>query len=352
MLLEYKSALSAHSKASAKDLAALNARYDNKLNAAAKRGIKITVDYVALGVSLADGKRIAESLPKFWNIVYTEQFATQMSSDISTLRWTEDSFDLTSTIGLQEADIQLTKLKEGVELLAADPRLRGIRDFRGATAADLRGYIDEFRSIFFDPLFLNAFNSNDTLTKVYKQDLRLEIQELDREVTELNDRLAEIRKFQGGSQSGGANNGAARDTAQLDGNALSTVVALAEQAALSSYLQESLDARYSLIKQRAMLSTRLDRITFEDGSEKINGSFIETALARYKTITTSYSDILTRAQAVLQANTPSFYTVITQPDTEGSLIAKRDLLFIALAIALGGMLAIIAALVWPQRQDG
>ena len=48
--------------------------------------------------------------------------------------------------------------------------------------------------------------------------------------------------------------------------------------------------------------------------------------------------------------TPSFYSIVTQPRTEGSLIAKRDLLFIALALALGGMLAIIAALVWPQSQ--
>ena len=54
---------------------------------------------------------------------------------------------------------------------------------------------------------------------------------------------------------------------------------------------------------------------------------------------------------MLQANTPSFYNVMTQPDnTEGSLMAKRDVLFIALALALGGMLAIIAALVWPKPE--
>ena len=179
-------------------------------------------------------------------------------------------------------------------------------------------------------------------------DLRFEIQEIDREVAELNDRLAEIRKFQGGAQSGGVNSGGPGDRAQLDGGALSTVVNLAEQAALSSYLEQSLDSRYELIKQRAMLSTRLDRITPESGPGQVSESFIETAVSRYETITSSYADILTKAQAILQANTPSFYAVITQPDTEDSLITERDLLFIALAIALGGMLAIIVALVWPR----
>ena len=352
VLMEYKAALSANSKASAEDLASLNARYQRKLDAAAKRGLKITLNYVALGVSLMEGERVAALLPKSWNRVYTEQFATQISSDIATLRWTEYSFDLSSAIGLQEADIQLKNLRNGVELLATDDRLKGVKNFRGTTAADLRGYIDDFRSIFFDPLFRYAFNREGTLAKVYAQDLRFEIQEIDREVAELNDRLAEIRKFQGTARSDAVNTNGARDMAQLDGSALSTVVNLAEQAALSSYLQASLDARYELIKKRAMLSTRLDRITADANSGQISESFIETAIARYETITSSYADILIKAQSVLQANTPAFYAVTTQPDTDGSLIGKRDLLFIALAIALGGMLAVIAALVWPQRQDG
>jgi len=350
VLAEYKAALSANSKASTEDLIALNARYQSKLDAAAKRGIKIMVDYVDLGVPLKEGERIAELLPKLWNTVYTEQFATQISPEIATLRWTSYNFDVTSAIGLQEADIQLTNLKKGVELLAADHRLRGVKSFRGTTAADLNGYVDEFRSIFFDPLSLYAFNRDDTLTRIYAQDLRFEIQELDKEISELNERLAEVRRFQGGARSGAAANGGARDTAQLDGSALSAVVNLAEQAALSSYLQESLDTRFELNKQRATLSTRLERITSDTVSGQVSESFIETAVTRYETITSSYADILTKAQAVLQANTPSFYNVMTQPDTEGSLIAKRDLLFIALALALGGMLAIIAALVWPKPE--
>ena len=165
VLEEYKAALAANNKASVQDLAALNKRYDLKLNAAAKRGLKIVVDYVALEISRDDGARIAALL--LWNRIYTTQFSTQISSDIATLRWTDREFDITSAIGLQEADVQLQNLKRGVELIATDDRLRGIQSDDGSLAADLVGYIDDFRSIFFDPLFLGAFSKDDTLTRLH-----------------------------------------------------------------------------------------------------------------------------------------------------------------------------------------
>ena len=349
VLEEYKLALSANSKASAQDLAKLNERYDLKLNAAAKRGLKIMVDYASLETSKHEGAKIAVLLPKLWNQVYTSQFTTQMSSDIASLRWTEREFDLTSAIGLQEADVQLRNLKRGVKLITEDDRLRGIKSADGILAADISGQIDDFRSIFFDPLFLGAFRKSDTLARVYTQDLQFGISELDREIEELNNRLKDIRDFQNGVQS--APNRDRTDSPQLDGDALSAVVNLAEQAALSSYLQNSLDLRYDLIKQLAAATTRLERINLDTSDAQIDDSFVELAMTRYQSITRNYADILRKSQAILIAKTPSFYSVVTQPDTEGEMVSQRDLLLIALAIAMGGVFAIIAALVWPQRTD-
>lgn len=350
VLLEYKAALAANSKASMQDLATLNARYEAKLAAASKRGLKITVDYVALGVTKDEGRRIAELLPGIWNKVYTEQFATRLPAEIGSLRWTANRFDLTSAIGLQEADVQLVNLAQGAELIAQDDRFKGIRSDQGSLAGELAGYIKEYRSIFFDPLYLAAFRKNATLARIYTQDLQLEIDELEQEIAEVNQRLTDIRQFQGGARAAGASS--AREATQLDGSALSTVVDLAEQAALSSYLQESLDLRYELSQRLGGLYTRLARINSNAGeSATVGDDFIAIAIERYNTITQSYEDILKRAQTLANASTPAFYSVMTQPDTEGSLIAKRDLLFLALALALGGMLAVIAALVWPQRQS-
>ena len=72
-------------------------------------------------------------------------------------------------------------------------------------------------------------------------------------------------------------------------------------------------------------------------------------LIRYGNTITGYRDLVTKALSITKARTPEFYAVMTQPEVDGQLIEKRDLLFIALALALGGMLAIVAALVCPSR---
>ena len=86
--------------------------------------------------------------------------------------------------------------------------------------------------------------------------------------------------------------------------------------------------------------------------KSVTGGFIEKATERYVSIITGYDDMFNKAREIAGATTPSFYSITTQPATEGTLIAKRDLLFLALLTALGGMLAVIVALVWPTRQSG
>ena len=80
----------------------------------------------------------------------------------------------------------------------------------------------------------------------------------------------------------------------------------------------------------------------------LSEEFLTIASARLENIKSQYSSLLTEAQATARSETPTLYAVTSQIQGE-KLIAKRDLLFIALALALGGMLAVIAALIWPQK---
>ena len=175
---------------------------------------------------------------------------------------------------------------------------------------------------------------------------------LDSEIAELDRRLETIVSV-GGSRKI-ANGGRAQDSAPgLDGGAFSQVISLAEQASLSKYIETTLEKRYELIEQKASLQARIERMRPDNSSKvDVSGGFVDQATERYQTIVAGYDDMLTKAKEIASATTPSFYSVITQPDTEGSLVHKRDLLFLALAIALGGMLAVIAALVWPQHHYG
>ena len=106
-------------------------------------------------------------------------------------------------------------LKKGTQLLSADSRLRGLKNERETSASDLSAYIDDFRAILFEPLYLGAFETSSSLSRVYERDIRRKIAELDEEITEVNTRLSDIRSFQAGAQRGSSTS--VREGALLDG---------------------------------------------------------------------------------------------------------------------------------------
>ena len=353
VLVEYEAALSANSKASAETLAAINERYQKKLTATAKRGLKISVDYVELEISKEVGQQLAVDLATTWNTVFTTQFKTQISPEVISQRVPLYQLDVTSTVGFLAAENQLKQVEQGVAVLAKDGRLAGLSTDYGTTASDLMGYLEDFRTIYFDPLYVNAFAQNSTLSRTYQRDTQLQIEELSEDIGELNNRLADIQQFQGGL--GGGASSPSRDArnngAQYDGSALTEVISLAERTALSSYLEETLNLRLDLISERAQLQTKLKRLQEASAGNDtaVNEQFISAAVARYNDVITAYGALIASAREMLIAETPSYFSPITQPATSGKLLERRDFLFIALALALGGMLAVISALLWPQK---
>ena len=229
VLAEYNAALEGNSKTSAQDLAALNARYERKLERPQSEAFKITVDYVGLGITKEAGAQVAEKLLQLWNQVYTEQFVTLLPSKILGLRWTNDVHDLTTTIGLQEASIQIDAIEAGIEAILGDGRLIGLLNMHNVNATDIKTYLGKFREIYFEPLFLAAFESDTSLTRVYERDIALQIKVLDAEIEELNGRLAALGNL-GASRQLKNGSGLQESGPGLDGGAFSQVVSLAEQA--------------------------------------------------------------------------------------------------------------------------
>ena len=350
--LEYEAALVANKNADAPTIAAINDRYQQKISATAKRGLKISVGFVALDLSRDAGEQLAVDLANAWNRIFTTQFKTRFNPEvISSLP--RDAMDLTSTVGFLAAENQLKLVEKGAEVLAQDGRLAGLTDSSGFTAYDLLGYLTDFRTIYFDPLYLNAFAQRSALSDLYFRDTQLEIDELSDEIEELNIRLSNIQTFQ---QGGSGKSGATKEggSAQFDSSGLNAVVSLAEKAALSGYLEQTLNLRSALSTERSVLKKRLRRIsnaTQGGANAAISEEFIQVAVDRYEEVMSSYGALIELARDMLIKQTPSYFSPITEPDTLGKWLELRDFLFIALALALGGMLAIIAALVWPQRDE-
>ena len=107
------------------------------------------------------------------------------------------------------------------------------------------------------------------LSSVYRRDLRLQLDELDAQMAELNSRISVIQELQqrsSNTQAASNGNSSIRGQIQLEGDALGQVVNLSRAASLAEYLQETLDERLKLVSAKAAIVTRLAKMEIESGS--------------------------------------------------------------------------------------
>ena len=356
VLTEYRAALSANSKASPEEIALINERYEQRVNAAARRGLRIEVDYEELGLSKSEGTELAYALPRVWSQIFSSRFRIFMETGIARLPTVETNVNFSSTVGALQAELQLNSIEEGITILTEDARFRAI-EVDGVSPGDLERRIGDFQRIYFNPIYSSSFGGKSGLSNIYRQDLILELAELEASLMELNNRITSITELQrattASSSTGGNdfNNGSSQ--VQIEGDALNQLVNLSRTASLSEYLQTSFDQRIALIQSKAAINTRLKKMGADSDSDSdrlLSDDFVATASALFTDIQETYGQLLKQAQKTALAETPSLYEVSTQVQGN-SLLQRRDFLFIALALALGGMLAVIAALLWPKRAE-
>jgi len=353
VLTEYRAALSANSKASPEEIALINQRYEERVTATARRGLRIEVDYTGLGLTKSQGTELAYALPQVWNQVFSSRFRIFMDAGIASLPTVEADVDITTTVGALEAELQLTSIKEGIGILKEDARFRAL-EADGVSPGDLERKITDFQRIYFDPIYSGTFSEESGLSAIYRRDLVLELAELDASLEELNERITAITELQRtttGNDAGRNDFNSGSSQVQIEGDALNQLVTLSRTASLAEYLQASFDERIELIQQKATINTRLQKMGDSSGSGSLlSENFLMIASARLENIVSLYASLLTEAQATARRETPTLYAVTSQIQGE-KLIERRDGLYIALALALGGMIAIVIALLLPGRPN-
>ena len=353
----YQAALSANSKARPEEIEQINQRYSEQIQDAARRGLSITVDYVALGIDQTTGMQLARKLPALWSEVFSKRFQIFLDTGIASLSINSGDADIRTTVGVIEIDSRLRAIKKGTDILLNDGRLKSLRTADGVSPADLAARIDDFRRIYFEPIYSSSFSADDALALVYRRDMELEIEQLDTELTELTARIETIKELQrndrGTSDASGQNAGGSQ--MQIQGDALGQLVSLSQQASLSEYLQDSFNTRLERVNAKSELESQLKKM---GGGAQTAGkpfalseAFALESTARYGRIERDYRNLLGAAQSTQEREAPTLYTITTMPASSQALFQRRDALFIALAIALGAMLAIVIVLLWPQQKN-
>ncbi|MDA0891582.1 MAG: hypothetical protein O3C15_04585, partial [Proteobacteria bacterium] len=289
------------------------------------------------------------------NEVFSRQFRIFLDIGIAGLPTIDEKVELATTLGALEAELQLNAMIEGIEILKEDARFRSLQ-VEGVSPGDLGHKVADFQRLYFNPIYAGAFQSDPSsgLGAIYRRDLMLEISEIEASLAELNDRITAITELQrtnSSSNPGRSEINGGSSQVQIEGDALNQLVTLSRTASLAEYLERSFDKRAELIERKASINTRLQKMGGDsdgDGDRLLSSDFIATAAEKFAGIKQVYSALLVKAQATSRAEVPSLYQVSSQVQG-GKLLQRRDFLFIALALALGGMVAIIAALMWPNR---
>ena len=249
-------------------------------------------------------------------------------------------------------------MEKGLTHLRDDARFRAIA-FQGKTAADATEDLKLFRKLFFDPIFTSSFSEEGGLSSVYRRDLQLQLVELNSQLTELDSRIEVILEVQQRSSKEGlvsSGNTPGGSQIQLESDALGQLVSLSKAASLAEYLQQTLNQRLEIVSTQASINTRLSKMGSSESAMNLNGAdsldanFYSAAFQRFSSLQDDYVGLVEQAQARALAETPALYQVMTEVMGE-KLLERRDFLFIALALALGGMVAVISALLWPAQRN-
>ncbi|MDB2616550.1 hypothetical protein N9Z13_06585 [Luminiphilus sp.] len=355
-LTEYSAALAANSKSTPEEIARINELYTQRLRAASRRGLSISVDYTALGLSKTEGELLLRSLPKTWNEVFASEFKIFLGSGVLALSTSYSEINLSTTVGAAEADSSLNVMEKGLSILRDDARFKAIA-FQGKTPADAVQDLKNFRKLFFDPIFTSSFSEEGGLSSVYRRDLQLQLVELKSQLTELDSRIEVILEVQQRSSKEGlvsSGNTPGGSQIQLESDALGQLVSLSKAASLAEYLQQTLNQRLEIVSTQASINTRLSKMGSSESSMdlrdtgSLDANFYSTAFQRFTALQNDYVGLVEQAQASALAETPALYQVMTEVMGE-KLLERRDFLFIALALALGGMVAVVSALLWPAK---
>ncbi|OKY73754.1 MAG: hypothetical protein BM485_16995 [Desulfobulbaceae bacterium DB1] len=342
---KYRNKLEAKNLSTA-DIAQINREFEEEMQRLSESGLRITINHAALGLPPADGATLAYALPRAWTEVFSEKYRVFVDTRLSKAAVNTTANPFTSTADILLARHALVLMRDGLDILAKDNRFKSIVNESGLGSSDLQSELDRFSQIYFSTIFSSMFAHPDLVAASFLVETQLQIDEISRNIEEIDRGIADLRNFQpqatGRQMSAGAN-----ETVQFGDNSLRQVIDLANQASLADYMRELLAARRDLVAKRAGLLKEISRNQVKSDISD-NKDFLKQASAMYSILVEGYDSFLTVAHEVARQKTGDFYRPMGIPYVNGSILPLKGFLILALAVILGGMSAMLMALVWPD----
>ena len=339
----------ANQKLSSPEIDAINTALELELRETSQRGARISVDFKALNITAEQAEEIAILLPQIWQKIFTERFQILDNTKLQNVTQRDD-ISLASTRAVLEANNYVLQMQNSLNLLSNDSRLRSLQLDNGVTPSDLARAVASFEQLYLGAILSRNLNNDDDLTAFYQDDLRLQILQSDEQIAGLDDAIESVQVIiSGGQPILGNSSNFAGDRMQIDGTAIENIIELVNTSSLSDYLTALYDKKIALINQRSDLNRQQNKIQTD---VKFTADFMLSAEQNLTDLNRDYVTLLRKARNMNRANIGSLHQSLGKPYVIGGTIPKNSILIIILAGLIGGILAMVMALIMPySKQD-
>jgi hypothetical protein len=341
-------ALLSQKNLSAADLETINAQYKEELDAVVLRGLRLSLNHAALSMTIQQASELILEVPRMWSEVYVSKYRVIDDTSLDALSISRAPVALNSTSVILGARDLIKRMMNGLDVLSSDKRLDSLISVGGYSPADLKSDLERFESLFFEPIFTGLFGTEDQASRSFIRETQLEIDELTRKISSLDQVVDDIRSFRD-TRSDATVAAGGTESIQLSDNTLEQVLTLSKQASLSEYLTTILEERLKFANRRAELFTDIARS--ESGSYAIDKKFIQQSESELQKLVDEYLSLLDKSRQKNRQTYTSFYNPLGAPIADAQTWPDNSKLILALALVLGGMLACLIALVMPLREQ-
>lgn len=347
---KYQQRLSARNLSQA-EIETLNQSYLAELRDTTRSSLRINVDYLDLGLDATTGLALAAELPRLWTQIYTTKYRIFLDRGIANLAITRSEEDLTSTSSIITANTRIDAMQRGLRTFVEDNRLSMLRTEDDLSPADLLVELQNFRSIWFNPVKVLALRSDDGTANIYLDELRFDIAEKRHQIEAFDATLKGLGDYQRSGQPAQIGQpsmaqGEQANSIQLGDSALSGIVELVQRGSFAPFVQRTLDDRRLLmIELSALEKEREFAIGATQNGTAITPEFRSGAAEVLKNLTENYSQMLRAAEDQLRNRAGELFEPLLGPVLGGGeLVSLRGLLIVAAAGLSGFLLTVIGVL--------
>ena len=307
----------------------------------------LQVDYERHGIDKESAKVILDAWPRVWERHVVDNYRVVTDLSLRTMTHVAGT-DLNVPENVYYANQQLNFITDNIGSFTHDPRFKRIVSSEGRTPKELLRSIDEYRSVFFRPLYSSVLAIKSPLSEFYLNEQKNRIVEIDKQIGSLQSIVDDITNMEVGVRTR-ANQEASDggDIIQIGDGTLNDIVGLVQKASLQDFLTSTLERRHGLVVEKASVERQLAQVS---NDTLLSPEFIEQVSGIHQSILNEYSNILDQAEALALDSRLDLFRPISNAYTIGGRIHPKWHLLIVV-LALGMFIVAVSAAVVPLKHE-